>query len=66
MRRGLFIEASVASLAAERATDEHIAELAEEVAEMYASLADPHEYLIHDVRFHRTIAGRPATPSSAR
>src|ERR1700690_2522513 len=34
----LVIEASVASLAAERATDEHIAELAEEVAEMYASL----------------------------
>ena len=24
--------------------------------EMYASLTDPHEYLIHDVRFHRTIA----------
>ena len=55
----LVIEASVASLAAERATDEHIAELAEEVAEMYASLGNPHEYLIHDVRFHRTIA-RPA------
>jgi GntR family transcriptional repressor for pyruvate dehydrogenase complex len=58
----LVIEASVASLAAERATDEHIAELAEEVAEMYASLSDPHEYLIHDVRFHRTIARAAGNP----
>ena len=61
----LVLESSVAALAAERATDEHIAELAEEVAEMYAALTDPHEYLIHDVRFHRTIAKAPATPSSA-
>lgn len=58
----LVIESSVASLAAERATDEHIAELAEEVAEMYASLGDPHEYLIHDVRFHRTIARAAGNP----
>lgn len=58
----LVIEASVASLAAERATDEHIAELAEEVAEMYAALTDPHEYLIHDVRFHRTIARAAGNP----
>jgi len=58
----LVLEASVASLAAERATDEHIAELAEEVAEMYASLADPHEYLVHDVRFHRTIARASGNP----
>jgi GntR family transcriptional repressor for pyruvate dehydrogenase complex len=58
----LVIEASVASLAAERATDEHIAELAEEVAEMYAALTDPHEYLIHDVRFHRTIARASGNP----
>jgi GntR family transcriptional repressor for pyruvate dehydrogenase complex len=58
----LVLESSVASLAAERATDEHIAELAEEVAEMYASLADPHEYLIHDIRFHRTIARAAGNP----
>jgi GntR family transcriptional repressor for pyruvate dehydrogenase complex len=58
----LVIEASVASLAAERASDEHIAELAEEVAEMYAALADPQEYLIHDIRFHRTIARAAGNP----
>lgn len=56
------IEASVASLAAERAGGEHIAELAEEVAEMYASLDDPHRYLIHDVRFHRAIACAAGNP----
>ena len=58
----LVIESNVAALAAERATDEHIAELAEEVAEMYAALGDPQEYLIHDVRFHRTIARASGNP----
>lgn len=58
----LMIESSVAALAAERATDEHVAELAEEVAEMYAALEDPREYLIHDVRFHRTVARAAENP----
>ena len=52
----LVLEANVAALAAERATEENLTELAEEVAEMYAALDDPQEYLVHDVRFHRTIA----------
>jgi GntR family transcriptional regulator, transcriptional repressor for pyruvate dehydrogenase complex len=58
----LVLESSVAALAAERATDEHIAELAEEVTEMYASLDDPQEFLIHDVRFHRTVARASGNP----
>src|ERR1700735_1010667 len=58
----LVLESNVAALAAERATDEHISELAEEVTEMYASLDDPQEYLIHDVRFHRTIARAAGHP----
>ena len=58
----LVIEANVACLAAERATGDHIAELAEEVAEMYASMDDPQEYLIHDVRFHRTISRAAGNP----
>ncbi len=62
----LTIEASVAALAAERATGEHLAELAEEVAEMYASMDDPQEYLIHDVRFHRTIARAIRKPHPRR
>ena len=58
----LMIESSLAALAAERANDEHIAELAEEVAEMYASVDSPQEYLTHDVRFHRTIARAAGNP----
>ena len=58
----LVLESNVAALAAERATGEHVAELAEEVAEMYAALADPREYLIHDVRFHRTVARAAGNP----
>jgi len=58
----LVLEANIAALAAERATDEQIAELAEEVTEMYAALGDPHEYLVHDVRFHRTIARAAGNP----
>jgi GntR family transcriptional repressor for pyruvate dehydrogenase complex len=58
----LVIESNVAALAAERATEEHIAELAEEVTEMYATLNDPQEYLIHDVRFHRTVARASGNP----
>jgi GntR family transcriptional repressor for pyruvate dehydrogenase complex len=58
----LVLEASVASLAAERASDEHITELAEEVAEMYAALDDPQRYLIHDIAFHRTISRAAGNP----
>ena len=58
----LVIESSVACLAAERATEAHLAELSEEVAEMYASIDDPQQYLIHDIRFHRTIARASGNP----
>jgi GntR family transcriptional repressor for pyruvate dehydrogenase complex len=58
----LVVESSLAALAAERANDEHIAALAEEVAAMYAALDDPQEYLIHDVRFHRMIAVAGGNP----
>ncbi len=50
------IEMDVAGLAAERATSEHLAAMSEEVAEMFASLDEPEEYLVHDMRFHQTIA----------
>jgi GntR family transcriptional regulator, transcriptional repressor for pyruvate dehydrogenase complex len=50
------IEEAIVGLAAERSTSKHLAELAEEVAEMYGALSDPGKYFIHDVRFHRTIA----------
>jgi GntR family transcriptional repressor for pyruvate dehydrogenase complex len=52
----LALEMSIASLAAERATSEQIALMAEEISGMYASLADPEQYLVHDMQFHKTVA----------
>jgi GntR family transcriptional repressor for pyruvate dehydrogenase complex len=56
------LEVGVAGLAAERANDEQIATIAEEVTGMYASLDDPQGFLIHDIRFHRAIATASGNP----
>jgi GntR family transcriptional regulator, transcriptional repressor for pyruvate dehydrogenase complex len=58
----LLIESNLAALAAERGKGKHLTMMAEEVAEMYATVDDPEEYLIHDVRFHRTIAQASGNP----
>lgn len=50
------LEMAVAGLAAERSTGEQLAAMSEEVAEMFAALNEPEEYLVHDMRFHQTIA----------
>src|ERR671916_1327303 len=50
------LEMAVAGLAAERATSDQMATMSEEVAGMFASLDDPEQFLIHDVRFHQTVA----------
>jgi GntR family transcriptional repressor for pyruvate dehydrogenase complex len=50
------LEVALAELAAQKAKDEHLAVIAEEVAEMYAALDNPQEYLVHDIRFHRAVA----------
>ncbi len=50
------LEVGVAGLAAEHAPPEHLATLAEEVTEMFASVDDPVAFLLHDVRFHRAVA----------
>jgi GntR family transcriptional repressor for pyruvate dehydrogenase complex len=52
----LALEMSIAALAAERVTSEQMAQLAEEIAGMYASVDVPEQYLVHDMRFHQTIA----------
>ncbi len=52
----LSLEMAIAGLAAERATGDHLAAMAEELAEMFATLDEPEEYLVHDMRFHQTIA----------
>jgi GntR family transcriptional repressor for pyruvate dehydrogenase complex len=56
------LETNLAALAAERGQEEHLTQLAEEVTEMYATVDDPAQYLIHDVRFHRTIAQASGNP----
>jgi GntR family transcriptional repressor for pyruvate dehydrogenase complex len=50
------LESELAALAAKHGCEQHLAALSEEVAEMYAAMDNPTEYLIHDVRFHRVIA----------
>jgi GntR family transcriptional repressor for pyruvate dehydrogenase complex len=50
------IEMAIAGLAAERATADHLATMSEEVAGMYASMDDPEQFLVHDMRFHQTVA----------
>ena len=52
----LIIEAGLAELAAERATESDIAALIEEVEGMKSNTGDPEDFLKHDVRFHQAIA----------
>lgn len=58
----IILESNLAALAAERGKEEHHAALAEEVAEMFAAVENPNDYLIHDVLFHRIIAQASGNP----
>ncbi|HUX44381.1 MAG TPA: FadR/GntR family transcriptional regulator [Terracidiphilus sp.] len=58
----ILLESNLAALAAERGRDEHHAVLSEAVAEMFATVNAPTDYLIHDVLFHRTIAQAAGNP----
>jgi GntR family transcriptional repressor for pyruvate dehydrogenase complex len=58
----IILESHLAALAAERGKEEHHAALSEEVAEMFASLDDPSNYLIHDLMFHRIISQASGNP----
>jgi GntR family transcriptional repressor for pyruvate dehydrogenase complex len=61
----IILESNLAALAAERGKEEHHAALAEEVAEMFAAMESPSEYLIHDVLFHRLISQASGNPIMA-
>jgi GntR family transcriptional repressor for pyruvate dehydrogenase complex len=50
------LEMAIAGLAAERATGDQLATMSEEIAEMFAALDDPEQFLVHDMRFHQTVA----------
>jgi len=56
------LEAGAAGLAAERATPDHLATLAEDVAGLFASLNDRQVFLVHDINFHRGIAAASGNP----
>jgi len=58
----LIVESCLAALAAERGKEEHHAELAEQVADMFASTESPTEFLVHDMLFHRTVAKASGNP----
>jgi GntR family transcriptional repressor for pyruvate dehydrogenase complex len=50
------LEMAIAGLAAERATGDQMASMAEEITGMYASLDEPEQFLVHDMKFHQTVA----------
>jgi len=58
----LILESNLAALAAERAKEEHHTALAEEVAEIFASIDSPSDFLIHDVLFHRILSQASGNP----
>jgi GntR family transcriptional repressor for pyruvate dehydrogenase complex len=57
------LEVGAAGLAAERATGEQLATMSEEIAEMFAALKDPQQFLVHDVAFHRAVATASGNPT---
>jgi GntR family transcriptional repressor for pyruvate dehydrogenase complex len=50
------LEMAIAGLSAERASADQMASMSEEVAGMFASLDDPEQFLVHDMRFHQMVA----------
>ncbi len=58
----IIIESHLSALAAERGEAKHHAGLAEEVAEMFAAIDSPSDYLVHDLMFHRIIAQASGNP----
>jgi GntR family transcriptional repressor for pyruvate dehydrogenase complex len=58
----LVLETGIAGLAAERATGEDLAAMADEVTGLFDSLEAPQAFLLHDVRFHRAVAIASGNP----
>ncbi len=56
------LEVGAAGLAAECATPDQIASLAEEVASLFAAMDDPQRFLVHDIDFHRRVAAASGNP----
>ena len=56
------LEVGAAGLAAERATPDQLATLADEVSNLFAALDDPLRFLVHDITFHRAVASASGNP----
>lgn len=56
------LEVGAAGLAADRATPEQMATLADEVSGLFESLEDPQVFLRHDINFHREVAAASGNP----
>jgi GntR family transcriptional regulator, transcriptional repressor for pyruvate dehydrogenase complex len=59
------LEVGAAGLAAERANSEDLTMMAEQIAEMFATLRDPRQFLIHDICFHRAVGHASGNPTLA-
>ena len=56
------LEVGAAGLAAERASEEQLAKLAEETEALYGALQSPQVFLVHDINFHRSVAAASGNP----
>jgi len=56
------LEVAAAGLAAERATPEQLASLADAVSNLFAVMQQPQAFLFHDVEFHRIVASSSGNP----
>jgi GntR family transcriptional repressor for pyruvate dehydrogenase complex len=56
------LEVSVAGLAAQHATPEDMIAVSDEATGMFASLADPQAFLLHDIAFHQAVAAASGNP----
>jgi len=56
------LEVAAAGLAADRATPEQIASMADEVASLFERMDDPLRFLNHDITFHRIVAEACGNP----
>jgi GntR family transcriptional repressor for pyruvate dehydrogenase complex len=56
------LEVGAAGLAAEHATADQLATIADEVTNLFATLDDPLVFLVHDIRFHRAVADASGNP----
>ena len=56
------LEVSIARMAAERCSAEHLAAIADSVTGMFAACDDPQAFLVEDIRFHAAVGAASGNP----